>query len=640
MPGQGMGTSIQTGSQQSTSPDSIGFVHRDDRKDSVHVSFRYLGSVLRKNLDSSINDFDNYFPVPSSWQFLGNNGAAAFPLIFQSDRKPGWDVGLHAYDIYRFTLPNTPLYRASRPFTSISYQLASGKEQMLKAMHVQQPGARFNFGFEYRLINAPGLFLTQNTNHSNFRVFSNYSGIRKRYNASLIWMANKINASENGGIANDSLLADPDRKKRFSVPVNLGGTFYDPNPFVTTVNTGTLNRDNMVYFSHSYDFGSSDSLEVNDSLTHYMFYPRLRIKHSVEYGKYDYRFRDLFADSSIYNNWYNLSLGGPTDTFELFERWNILKNDFSIIQYPQKKNNAHYLLAGISHQQIRGTGKPGWNNVFLHGEYRNRTRNNRWDIQMNGEFHLSGYNAGDYLLSGNLGGMNRSGKGSVQLSIENISRTPSFIFDKRSSFNLSGNGDFQKENISTFGVTTQYKRFSLGFKNHLLVNLTYFADRFRPAQYDKAINIIQVFASRHSRFGKYWNWYGDLYLQQTDDASPVRLPLLFTRNRLAFEGLFFKNLHLSTGIECRYFSPYKAWGYSPVLGQFYRQDSVSISNRPDINFFAHFRIRSFTGYLRFENLNTADFSNGFSFVHNNFTAPHYPSPGLLIRLGIKWHFVN
>jgi hypothetical protein len=261
-------------------------------------------------------------------------------------------------------------------------------------------------------------------------------------------------------------------------------------------------------------------------------------------------------------------------------------------------------------------------------------------MQLDGEFHLSGYNAGDYMLSGGLNGMSRSGKGSLRLFLENISRTPSFVFDKRSTFNLSGIGDFQKENITSFGVTAQYKRFSLGFRNHLLVNHTYFADRFRSAQYEKPVNIIQVFATRHSRWGRYWNWYGELHLQQADGASPVKLPLLFARNRLAFEGLFFRNLNLSTGIECRYFSPYKAFGYSPVIGQFYLQDSVTVNNRPDISFFAHFRIRSFTGYLRFENLNTADFSNGLSFIRNNFSAPHYPMPGLLIRFGIKWHFVN
>jgi len=70
------------------------------------------------------------------------------------------------------------------------------------------------------------------------------------------------------------------------------------------------------------------------------------------------------------------------------------------------------------------------------------------------------------------------------------------------------------------------------------------------------------------------------------------------------------------------------------------QDTSSISNRPDITAFMHFRIKTFTGYLRAENLNTISFYNGFGFTHNNFAAPHYITPGLIIRLGIQWNFVN
>jgi hypothetical protein len=70
------------------------------------------------------------------------------------------------------------------------------------------------------------------------------------------------------------------------------------------------------------------------------------------------------------------------------------------------------------------------------------------------------------------------------------------------------------------------------------------------------------------------------------------------------------------------------------------QDSFTIANRPDIAAFAHFRIRSFTGYLRAENLNTLSFTNGFGFTRNNFGAPLYIYPGFVFRFGILWNFVN
>jgi hypothetical protein len=154
------------------------------------------------------------------------------------------------------------------------------------------------------------------------------------------------------------------------------------------------------------------------------------------------------------------------------------------------------------------------------------------------------------------------------------------------------------------------------------------------------INLLQVSASKKIKISRRWNWYVDATVQQTDAAAPIKVPLLFTRNRLAFEGRFFKNLNLSTGIEMRYYTAYKANNYSPIIGQFFPQDTMTIKNLPDISVFLHFRIKSFTGFIRSENLNTASLKNGFGFVNNNFAAPHYPTQGMMIRFGIQWWFVN
>ncbi|HYH15768.1 MAG TPA: putative porin, partial [Flavisolibacter sp.] len=108
----------------------------------------------------------------------------------------------------------------------------------------------------------------------------------------------------------------------------------------------------------------------------------------------------------------------------------------------------------------------------------------------------------------------------------------------------------------------------------------------------------------------------------------------------AFEGNFFRNLFLSTGLDIRYHTPYKQDHYFPLIGQFAYQDTTTIRNRPDIHAFFNFRIRSFQAYVRAENLNTLDYNNDFTFTRHNFAAPDYPYPGLVIRLGIFWSFVN
>jgi hypothetical protein len=168
----------------------------------------------------------------------------------------------------------------------------------------------------------------------------------------------------------------------------------------------------------------------------------------------------------------------------------------------------------------------------------------------------------------------------------------------------------------------------------------YFDSFYTARQEATLFNVLQVNFAKKFKLSRFWNWYTEVHLQQTTGDPPVKLPFLFTRNRIAFEGVFYKNLNLSTGVELIYHSPFQRDNYSPFLGQFFVQSSQSFSNRPDINFFTHFRIRSFKGFFRVENLNTLSIKNGFQFTELSKMAPHYPNVGLWLRFGIWWSFVN
>lgn len=635
---------------KSDKDNAMGFEHRDDKKDSISLSYKYLDSVRVNRLDSSYNDFDKYFSVPSSWQYLGNNGAAAYPLIYMPNVKTGWDAGLHAYDLYRFKLEETKFYKTTKPFTQLSYQLASGKEQMIKAIHTQNPRPNWNFGFDYRLISAPGFFVTQNTNHKSYRLFSTYQGKRKRYAAYFVLMGNTIKGSENGGIANDSSLADPNKKKRYAIDVNLGNALnYTPNPFNASVKTGNIDKDFTFFLRQTYDIGKKDSVAINDSTTEYLFYPKLRAQYTFTYNHQDNLYQDLAADSLIYKTWYDTTLKTrKNDTLFAHEKWSVLSNDFSLLQFPDTKNAAQFLLAGIRLENIKGQfyrntviESKSYYNIVLHGEYRNKTRNKLWDVLLKGEFYLNGLNSGDYKAQATIDRYLNKKLGDVKLFFTNVNRSPSFIYNTLSAFNFKNNTSItKKENLVSFGAEAHNQYFNLGFRNHLITNLTYFSDYYHTAQYSKIINLLQLSASKKIKLTKALNWYTEAVVQQTDGSAPIRVPLVFTRNRFAFEGVYYKNLNLSTGLEVRYYTPYKAYNYSPVMQQFTPQDTMQIKNRPDVSLFFDFRIKSFTAYIRAENLNTASFANGFGFINNNFAAPHYPTQGLMIRFGVQWNFVN
>lgn len=647
--------------------DTLGFQHRDDLADSITISFKYLDSLGKSTLDSSINDFGKVNSLPSYYISLGNNGNAAFPILFTPLLKAGWDAGFHAFDVYQYTLANTRFFNTTRPYTQLGYFMATGKEQVVKVLHTQNIQSNWNAGIEYRLISAPGTFQTQNAGHSNYRFFSNYQGKKKRYAAYLVLVGNKLASSENGGIQNDTFLMDPIRKNRIAVPVNLGGDVGNTyNVFSTKVNTGNHYNNFTAFFRQSYDLGIKDSLIINDSTTEYLFYPKFRFQHTINYSSSSYKFEDKVTktdaaklDSTFYHDKYDVTLkAGNGLTFWRMDEWKMVSNDFSIKQFPQTKNPAQFIEAGIRLENFSGNFSKSFNplylvqineepsvqknfyNVVVHGEYRNKTRNKKWDAILKGEFYANGFNAADFSVYATIKRFLNNKWGDVQVSFYNINRTPSYNFNSNSAFNFEKNTRSDKENITIIAIETHNPRFSLMARNISIANYTYYTNFYQSAQYSGLLNLTQITASAKTPLSKYWNLYSDFIVQQTTGKNPVRVPLFYTRQRLAFEGNFFKNLNLSTGLDVQYQTPYTANNYSPIMGSFFPQDSITIKNLPQVDLFFNFRIKSFTTFIKAENLNTATINGGLGFLNNNFAAPLYPTPGFIFRLGIKWSFVN
>ncbi|HEY0433322.1 MAG TPA: putative porin, partial [Chitinophagaceae bacterium] len=414
------------------------------------------------------------------------------------------------------------------------------------------------------------------------------------------------------------------------------------------IKTGNRYREFTALMRQQYDLGKKDSL-VTDSTVIPLFYPRLRFEHTLTYNVDKYQYFDFATnadDTAFYQN-YDLVVH-PGDSLRFRERWKNLTNDFSIYQFPDAKNLQQFVKLGAFIQNISaqlGSGSQNFYNLVLHGEYRNKTRNHKWDAELSGNLYTAGFNSGDYNAHISLKRfVGRRGAGYAEIGFETVNRSPSFLYDPRSNYHLdSSAAGFKKENTTHIFASIYQPGLKLRLSGdyYLVSNYLYFHDYFHLGQYEPLFNLLQVSAQKIFRLGKHFNWYADVYVQQKTGAVPLNLPTLFTRNRLAFEGVFYRNLNLFTGIEVKYHTPYKADGYSPVLGQFFYQDSVTITNRPDISAFLQFRIRGFKAFIRAENLNTMRVVNGsFGFTKNNLAAPGYPYPGLQIRIGIWWSFVR
>lgn len=627
--------------------DSINFEHRDLLADSVSIRFKYIDSVRSYTFDSSLIDFYLKVPLKPEYVWLGNNGNATTSLLFNPATIPGWDAGFHAFDAYAFTVEQTRFFNTTRPFTELNYLIGSGAEQYIHILHTQNIKPNWNFAFQFRLVNSPGFFKSQSTNHSNLRFNTYYQSPNRRYGIYLIALSNGLQSAENGGIVDESFLSDKTGvyADRFNVPVNIAeNAGYSRDPFNTQLKTGNKYNLLNLLVRQQYDFGKKDSL-VTDSSVIKLFYPRFRLEHTLQYNTYKYLFQDIAPDSAFYKRSYDIDLNG-IDTMLFKNKWKEISNDFSVYQFPDIKNQQQFLKIGARIQNLtllrKDLSRDLLYNIILHGEYRNRTRNKKWDMEAYAQLYPTGFNAGDYRAFVSLQRLLSSKIGSLQVGFENANRTPSYLLRNTTGFPVKTPPDgTRKENITHIFGALHIPPLQLQLSGHyyLIGNYTYLKNFYEAEQQSAPFNVLQIRGSKDFRLSKYWHWYADVVLQKTAGNTPVNIPLVYIRNRIVFQGQFFKNLNLALGLDSRYYTAYTPDNYSPVTGQFFPQDSVRIANLPDIAAFLNFRIRSFSGFVRLENLNTLQFDD-FSFTNNNMAAPLYPYQGLLFKVGIFWNFVN
>lgn len=621
---------------------------RDNLADSITIRFRYLDSSRMLKFDSSITEFRNKIPQPADYTNLGNFGSAARPFSFNPRMESGWDAGFHAFDVYKYKLDQARFFQTTRPYSELGYLLGSRSEQTIHLLHTQNINPNWNAAFQYSLINSPGFFKNQNIAHNRYLFNSHYNSPNRRYTIYFAIVSNVMQANENGGILSDQdyLSNVTTYKERSSIPVNLGNYVRPEQSFLNSkLNTGNRQSVTSFFVRQQYDLGKKDSI-VTDSTVQRLFYPKLRMEYNVDYSTYKFRYFDRDPDTAFYVRNYNF-LTRPTAEFTLEEQWKVLTNDFSLYSFPDSKNAQQFLKLGFSFQNLSGQfidGKRTFYNTFLHGEYRNKTRNKKWDIEANGKFYPAGFNNGDFDLNGSLRRYIGRKLGYAALGLQNVNRRPSFIYEPSSSFSLGSQPSLNKENITRIygSIDNDYYHWQLSASYYLVSNLTYFSDYYKANQATGLFNVFEIKGQKSFRVGKHWNWLAAVQINQRLGDGPVNMPLLYTFHRFGYEGnLGFRKLNFTTGLEGRYFTPYKADNYSPLQSQFFFQDAQQISMKfPDITAYMHFRITSFTLYLRAENINTASFSGGFGWTNNNMAAPDYPTPGFQLRIGIFWSFVN
>ncbi|MEY4335033.1 MAG: hypothetical protein RLZZ196_3783, partial [Bacteroidota bacterium] len=456
---------------------------------------------------------------------------------------------------------------------------------------------------------------------------------------------NKTASSENGGLVNAARLDSLALNNPYELETRLGvSSAAFRNPFNTNISTGSIYQDNTLVWKQTYDLGQKDSV-VKDTVTTYLFYPRLRFQNEIKYQQQSFLFQDASPHAYNYTTYFNYP-NSIVDNTKFKDQWNILSNEFSLISYPQKNNSNQFLQvgAGLSNQTGSFLTRKDWSaqDSYGFGAYKNKTKNQVWDIDLYGQLYLVGYHAGDYITKASLTSLLNKKGNYVQLAFNNVNRTPSTNAMGITDFPIIGLNNIKKENhLQLMAATGNIKKaWKASFTYQLINNYQYYSTGYTAAVYQGTIHYINAQLANQFKLSTHWNWYNEVHLQLVDAASPLRVPTILTRQRIAFEGVFYKNLNMSTGLEFIYHTNYKANFYMPFTGQFYQQNEYTLSNRPMVNAFYHMTIKRLKAYIRVENLNTLLPTNNALGNHYNFTAKNYPGTGIWVRVGIWWHFIN
>ena len=627
-------------------PDSL--QRRDKNADSITIYYKYYNNNEIQKLDSSINDFFVHYPIPFTSYDLGNLGTASKSYLFNAKApytSSGWDAGFHAYDGYMYNLETTPFYQTTRPYTELAYLLGGKGEQLVEVKHTQNKKQQLNYSFEYRFSNSPGSLKNQNANLNNMRITAHFQSLRKRYESFLVLLFNKAAASENGGLVNANLLDSFSLNNPYELETRLGvsGASFR-NPFNTSIATGTTYKQNTIAWRQSYDFGQKDSI-VKDTVVTHLFYPRLRLQNEIKIQSNQYSFSDANPSVANYMQYFGI-LYDSSYKVKFTDNWSVFTNEFSLISYPEKKNSNQFLQVGSGYTQMTANfpGQSSWSQYDIYGmaTYKNKTRSQLWDVLATGKLFLNGYHAGDYDAQAALSRILTNKGTFIQLSFQNLNRTPALNNLGITQFPINNLKGIEKENATILDgmIGNKVAGWNASVSYQMIQNYHYFSSGFQPAVYGSLINYLRGQLEHKIKLTRHWNWYDQISVQVLDPNAPIHVPLILTRQRLAYEGNFYKNLNLSTGLELIYHSNYKADGYMPLTGQFYNQDSYTTQNRPTANAFLHFMIKRFKGYVRLEHLNTLIPTSPTLGKAYNFSAQNYPGTGMWFRVGFWWNFIN
>ena len=606
--------------------------------------------------------------------------------------QPG--IGASAKQFNYFPVEEIQYYHVPTPTSELMYRSGMQQGQVLDAFLTLNTSKQLNFSIAYKGLRSLGKYRYALASHGNFRTTFNYISKNESYLARGHFSSFDLFNNENGGLTDESIAFfennDPNYIERARLEVNHvdadnmfeGKRYYLEQKLILFSKKSEIERHNKSIIekteqeriSQKEILAKLDTVQNLDSLAIAKMlqqdslaiekiiakkdsvqklienikidstqlisldnkkYLSLSAGHNFTYETQHYRFYQA-ARNDIYGDAFESTIADHTSYQKMNNEVNVGIDGPIIGQLRAKANyfNYNYHYNSILYFDLNTVNDKLKGNFLAIGA--------DWNKQV-GNFLLKA--DANKIISGDLTGNHYKGLAqfkkdsvfAIQSYVELISKSPEFnkLLFQSDYLAYNWQNNFKNEEIKQAVLQTNYKNYiDIKASYSILDNYTYFNEEAKPVQATETINYLKIKASSSLTYRKFTLDNTVMYQQVSKGADIFRVPEIVTRNTLYYSNYFFKGkpLYLQTGVTFKYFTPFKANAYNPLLSEFVLQNTKEIGDYPIVDFFVNMQVRRTRLYFNFENI-TAAYTG-----RNYFAAPNYPYRDFTFRFGLVWNF--
>lgn len=627
-----------------------------------------LGTHIESTLDTVLYNYQRQFVTAltsDAWATTGQFTGPAINMIYfqRPEELPFYFNNSLSYWLPTFS--KQKFYNVFIPFTQLSYNMGYGTENRtdhLKATFAGNVNRKVGIGAWIDYPYTKGSYASQAAKGLGYGVSVYYTGSRYEMQAFFNhW--NHLN-KENGGITDDLYITNP---------AELQGGVNDIEPkSIPTRLSDAHNRlvGSQLYMSHAYKVGFwRDITQEEDTVERREYVPVTKFIYTFDWKKDRHFFINQnqaeatkFWENTYFNNsetrdnayWWSVSNTLGVELVEGFQKWakfglsayatyEIDKFSYEVegmeevINPPADQTETPAGLTPLP-ENYAGSLRKTRNRLWVGGRLE-KTKGSIIRYAADARFGLIGDAIGEVDVRGRLDTRFRLGKDTVRIGVNGYFKNlePDYMLNHYVGNHFIWNNDFGK--IRSFRVEGNlyipWSRTELRVGVENVQNQVYFNSACVPQQHSGNIQVFSAAIDQKLRFG-IWNWDNTFTYQASSntDIQPLPAFTLYSNMYLYFKA--FKALTVQIGVDCNWYTKYRALDYQPATMTFHSQgaDAVDVGNFIFSNIYLTAKLYKVRFFLMCSHLNQGWFSKDY------FSLPHYPIDPRQFRLGLSIDFAN